>query len=200
MSELDVLAIIKSAYYEKTNENIPMIFDIISGRKTTEVSGFPTSYKPGRKETMILDLLPKYKGVYADNTRTYFINEPEKKQEEIYEIICMALKEAEKVLKPGKQAKEIYQKIMDVFGDYHLSKYFTHHAGHGFGQSIYEAPYFLNDEKEVLEENMVVTLEPGLYLPDAFGIRLENNYVLTREGNRSLNYMPVDIDNYLIGV
>lgn len=199
MSELEVLMLIKASYHEQTNDSIPMIFDLVAGTRTGSVSGLPTTYKVNEQDAMILDLLPRYKGMYADTTRTFFIGEVCQEKRRIYDLVRTALGEAEKLLKPGTVAQAVHECVNDVFAEAGLSQNFPHHAGHGFGAGIYEEPYFLPKEQDVLEENMVVTLEPGLYFPNQFGIRIENNYVITPDGCRRLEQIPSEIDYYILG-
>lgn len=171
VSEMEIFRTIKSVYNEKTSENIQFIADVIAGVRTAEVSGPPTEYRLSEGDAVILDLLPRYRGIYCDTTRTLFWGNPSKKQ------------------------KEMLHSCLKRHG---YESYFPHHAGHGFGKTIYEAPYFLPGCKTELKENMAVTLEPGIYLPGQFGIRLENDFQITEKGARLLGAMPLGIETYIV--
>jgi Xaa-Pro aminopeptidase len=199
MSELEILSIIKSTYFMETKENISFICDLISGSRTAEISGYPTTQIPVQNDTIIADLLPVYQGIWADTTRTYYVKEPTKEQLKLHEIINLALIETEKMLKPGTIAGDLYHKVNEVLLNHGIEQALPHHAGHGFGLTMYEAPYFLANEKDVLQENMVVTLEPGVYLSNEFGIRLENNYVITKTGCEKISKTSTNIEDYIIG-
>lgn len=198
VSEMEIFRTIKSVYNEKTSENIQFIADVIAGVRTAEVSGPPTEYRLSEGDAVILDLLPRYRGIYCDTTRTLFWGNPSKKQKEIYRILAEALEMGKEKLKPGVCAKDVYLTIHSCLKRHGYESYFPHHAGHGFGKTIYEAPYFLPGCKTELKENMAVTLEPGIYLPGQFGIRLENDFQITEKGARLLGAMPLGIETYIV--
>lgn len=197
-SEITLFGLVRETVMEHTGFSNQMIYDFLAGKRTAQVSGFPTNYRINRGDTLIADLLPKNNGVYADMTRTFFAGAPSDKQEYIYEILCEAMEKGEKALQPERSAGEIYESIALVFRKYGLECNFPHHAGHGLGMGYYEAPYFLKEETETLQENMVVALEPGLYVPNEFGIRIENNYVITLNGARRLGDLSLEINSYIL--
>lgn len=194
MSEMDIFCILKSVYNEQTAENTEFISDVIAGKRTALVSGAPTGYRLSFGDAVILDLLPRYKGTYCDTTRTIFLGKPSEKQKTVYEVLAEAIEIGAERLKPGTCAEDIYFVIYGYLKKYGYENYFPHHAGHGFGRTIYEKPYFLPNNKTELKENMVVTLEPGIYLPNQFGIRLENNFRITNNGAKLLGNIPLGIE------
>lgn len=198
MNEFDVYRLIQESYYRTSGENIPFISDIVSGLRSCGVSGQPTTYRPGRGDTMILDLLPRSNGVYCDHTRTFFLGAADEKQRYLYRLLLRALANAEKLLKPGESGKNIYRAVYETFQEASLGGYFPHHAGHGFGLTIYEAPYFIKEEGDILQPKMTVAIEPGIYLPGEYGIRLENNYLITKDGFELLGNIPADMEAYVI--
>jgi Xaa-Pro aminopeptidase len=198
MNELDVFKVIKESYVRDSNENLPFLCDIVSGERSCEVSGFPTDYILNQGDTMIIDLLPRYQGIYCDHTRTFFIGEPTEKQRYVYETLQRALQKAESLLRPGTKSLEIYQAVYETFQEVSLEACFPHHAGHGFGLTIYEAPFFIKEEDTSLQVGMIVAIEPGLYLANEFGIRIEDNYLITENGYERLGKIPLDIENFII--
>lgn len=197
-SEITLFGLVREKVMEHTGFSNHMIYDFLAGTRTAQVSGFPTNYRIQRGDTLIADLLPRNKGVYADMTRTFFAGKPSDKQDYIYEILCEAMQKGEEILQPGRSAGEIYEVVALVFRKYGLEYNFPHHAGHGLGLGYYETPYFLKEETETLQENMVVALEPGLYVQGEFGIRIENNYVITSNGARRLGDLPLEIGSYVL--
>lgn len=197
-SEIALFGLVQEKVMECTGFSNYMIYDFLAGKRTAEVSGFPTNYRIQKKDTLIADLLPRHKGVYADMTRTFFAEAPSDKQAYIYEVLCEAMQKGEEALCPGRKAEEIYEKVILTFRKYGLEYNFPHHAGHGLGMSYYEAPYFLKEETEILQENMVVALEPGLYFQGEFGMRIENNYVITSNGAKRLGSLSLDIGSYIL--
>lgn len=197
-TELSVFRYVEEAIMEHTSYANRMIYDFLAGNRTGEVSGFPANYAISRQDTLIADLLPRHRGVYADMTRTYFAGAPGYKQEYHYEILREALQEGEELLKPGIMAKEVYEAVYKVFKKYGVEQHFPHHAGHGLGMGYYEAPFFLSGETDILQENMVVAIEPGLYFEKEFGMRIENNYLITNNGARRLGNLPVNIEEFIM--
>lgn len=197
-TELSLFFYVKEAVMKQTSAANHIIYDFLSGARTGEVSGFPTNYKLRAGDTLIADLLPRHKGVYADMTRTYFAGCPDKRQKAAYEIVTEALQNAEKILKPGITAKAVYESVYNIFKKYRVEQNFPHHAGHGLGMGYYEAPFFLSDEEEILQESMVVAIEPGLYFKDHFGIRIENNYLITANGAERLGSLPTNIEKFIL--
>lgn len=198
MNELEGQRIIEESYYSHAKESIPYVKDILSGVRTSEVSSMTTNYVPMYGETIILDLLPRRHGMYCDNTRTFFLGEPNEKKRKTYQILLEALALAEEQLRPGTKASHIHQVIMDCFAGYGLDKQFPHHGGHSFGHTIYEAPYFIPGDLSELKPDMIVALEPGLYFKNEFGIRVENNYRITNTGFETIGEIPLAIDHYIL--
>lgn len=197
-TELSLFGAVRESMIKHTGFPNAMIYDFLAGQRTGDVSGFPTNYRIQWQDTLIADLLPRHKGVYADMTRTFFAGQPTQKQRYVYEVLCQALQAGEEVIKPGTTAKEVYDSVYHVFLQYGLEENFLHHAGHGLGMGYYEAPYFLKEEEDLLKENMVIALEPGLYFHGEFGIRIENNYVVTKTGARRMDELPLAIENYIL--
>lgn len=197
-SEISLFRYIQECMVEETGFPNSIIYDFVAGERTAEVSGFPTGYRMREKDTIIADLLPRHCGVYADMTRTFFAGQPTAKQTAVYEILCEAMSRAEEILKPGVEARTVYEQMYSVFQKNGWEKNFLHHAGHGLGMGYFEAPYFLKNEPKVLEENMVVALEPGLYFAGEFGIRIENDYVITNKGVKRLGTLPVTMESYIL--
>lgn len=198
MSELDVLSLIQKSYFTDTGEKIMFVGDIAAGLRTCDVSAQPTDYILKSGDPLILDLLPRRKGVYSDTTRTFFVGKPTAGQRKVYQILLEAMEAAETYLVPGASGMEVYRAMAKVFESHNLINNFPHHAGHSFGFSIYEAPYFIQNDRNILKKDMTVTLEPGLYLEEEFGIRIENNYRITDNGCRKLGNIPLAIEYYIL--
>lgn len=198
MNELECKGIIEQNYYEETKREIPYVKDIISGVRTSQVSGITTDYVPKQGDTVILDLLPRNCGIYCDTTRTFFLGEPSKKQRDTYTILLTAMEEAKSILKPGTKGWEIHKKMSHCFGQYGVEEKFPHHAGHSFGHTTYEAPYFILGDFTELKSGMTVALEPGLYFTKEFGIRIENNYLITEDGFEELGAIPLGLEHFIL--
>jgi len=171
--------------------------DLISGCRTAEIEGGPTDKVIENGDVVMLDLQVKYENQWSDLTRVYFMGGISEEQKEAYETLKKALIEGEKLLYPCMKASEIYKKVREAVNSPFS---FDHHAGHRVGDydEIVVEPRFVAECDDELKEGMVVTLEPGIYFPNKFGIRLENNYLITKNGFERLDDLTLDVNDYVV--
>ncbi len=129
-----------------------------------------------KKGFCVIDFGINYKGYCTDITRTIYLGKPSKKEKEIYEAVLNAQLSSIKILKPGMQAKEVYDCAVNSLGT--LSKYFTHGLGHGIGVEIHEKPNLSLKSKGIIKKNSIFTIEPGVYVKNKFGIRIEDDILM----------------------
>ena len=170
--------------------------DIVAGKRSAVGEGDATGYEIQKSDAIILDLLPMKNGVCSDVTRTFFVGEPTEEQKKVYDIVKKALLSTEKILKAGVKACEIYAYMRELLKPYDDT--FFHHAGHLIGKRRLLQPQFLPDKRAKLKIGYIVTLEPGIYIKDKFGVRLENDYLITESGYEKLFNYPLDIENFII--
>jgi Xaa-Pro dipeptidase len=120
---------------------------------------------------VVIDWGAVYNNYCSDTTRTMVESE---KQAEIFEIVLEAQKEAIKVIKPGIKASYVDKVARKVIEDYGYGKYFIHSTGHGLGLEVHEKPLLSQNDESKLHEGMVITVEPGIYIKDEFGVRIED--------------------------
>src|SRR5439155_4957333 len=140
--------------------------------------GAPTQQvlRPG--DTLILDYSVVIGGYRSDFTNTLVVGgQPTAEQQRLFEHCVKAMAAGEKELRAGAACLTVYQAVRGVFEKAGVAEYFPHHAGHGLGLSHPEAPYIVRHATETLVAGDVITLEPGLYMPDVGGIRIEHNYL-----------------------
>ncbi len=116
------------------------------------------------------------------------------KIKEVYEIVLKAQSQAIAALRPGAKAKDIDDAGRKVIADAGYGEYFTHSIGHGIGMVVHEAPIMRANTETVLEAGMVVTIEPGIYLPGFAGIRIEDDVLVTPDGCEVLTSLPKTLD------
>jgi len=133
----------------------------------------PTDKTLKKDSLVLVDAGLKYKRYCSDRTRTY-INYHDKKQQKILDIVKKAHDAALKVAKVGVKAKDIDKKAREVIEKAGYGKFFIHSTGHGVGLDIHELPVISPKSDTIIEENMVFTIEPGIYLEGEFGVRYEN--------------------------
>ena len=117
-------------------------------------------------------------------TRTFFIGEPTEKQRKVYNLVQ---KNHDQTIDAIKEGANIKQLVKMVENDFKLNEYnLIHSLGHGVGLEIHERPYLSTNVDAPLRENMVVTVEPGIYIPGEFGVRIEDTILVEKGGARKL--------------
>lgn len=144
-----------------------------------------------RVETpIVVDWGAKYNHYCSDITRTFIDSE---RQEEIWNIVLEAQKVAISTIAPGVKFADVDKAARDVISEYGYGEYFIHSTGHGFGLDIHENPNISSNSEGILEENMVITAEPGIYIPGEFGVRIEDD-VLVKKNSEVLTNLDKKLD------
>ncbi len=144
-------------------------------------------------DLILVDAGVKYRRYCSDRTRTAVFGDhitfkkeqrfKDRKIQKIYDIVLKAQEAAIKAVKPGVKAYEVDKKAREVIEEAGYGKYFVHSTGHGVGLDIHELPVIsFKDKETILKENMVFTIEPGIYLEGEFGVRIEDMVVVTEKG------------------
>lgn len=143
-------------------------------------------------DLLLVDAGIIYKRYCSDRTRTVEVNRDfnfskeqsfsSKKMQKIYDTVLLANKEAIKAIKPNVKASYIDKVAREVIKDAGYEKFFIHSTGHGVGLDIHELPYISQNSDTILKEGMVFTVEPGIYLPNEFGVRIEDMVLVTKNG------------------
>ena len=121
-------------------------------------------------------------GYCSDRTRTVWVGQPSAECRRVYAAVLEAQLAAIAAVRPGTTAGEVDRAARNVLKSHGLAKYFTHSTGHGVGLEIHEAPRIARSEHEVLRPGMVITVEPGAYVPGKWGVRIEDMVVVTEQG------------------
>jgi Xaa-Pro aminopeptidase len=137
-------------------------------------------------ELVTIDFGAVFEGYATDMTRTVCLGQPDQLQSEIYELVKAAQAAAAVAVGPKKKTKEIDSVARDIIDKAGYGEYFGHGLGHGIGLETHEAPTLNQRSETVLEPGMVVTIEPGVYLPGQGGVRIEDMVQVTVEGVRSM--------------
>ncbi len=149
-------------------------------------------YKPGKKRItsklpMLFDSGLSCNNYKTDLTRMFFTDRINQRFEYCLKAVQEAQERAFSYIRAGIQAKELDLLVRKFFRSKGLDSYFVHSLGHGIGLQVHEAPTISSNSEDVLEENMVFTVEPGLYIPGKFGIRIEDVVVVTKRGCRIIS-------------
>ena len=166
---------------------------LISGKETSKPHGVPSDKKIERGDFVTIDFGALYQGYHSDMTRTVAVGQASDYQREIYGIVLEAQLTALSKVKAGVKASEIDKAARDVITEKGYAEYFKHSTGHGVGLDIHELPYVSQKSEKYLSAGMVVTVEPGIYLPDRFGVRIEDMVLVTADGCKNFASLPKDL-------
>lgn len=141
-------------------------------------------------DMVVLDFGGLKHGYGSDTTRTVHVGEPTDEERRVHEIVRRAQQAAFEAVRPGIECQEIDRVARGVITDAGYGAYFIHRVGHGIGLTTHEPPYMVEGEQHRLEPGMCFSIEPGIYLPGRFGVRIEDIVVVEPEGGRRLNRTP----------
>jgi Xaa-Pro aminopeptidase len=158
---------------------------------------FPHHQTGGRRlqegDAVVIDIGGRKNGYPSDITRMAAVGRPPEGYGQIHTIVEKAVQAALKAVTPGVKASEVDAAARRVIADAGYGEYFVHRTGHGLGVDIHEPPYITATSDTVLEEGMVFSIEPGIYIPGRFGIRLEDIVIVRENGPEVLSALTRDL-------
>ena len=181
--------------YFKLNgaEDISFETIVASGKNSSKPHAVPTDKKIDIGDPITIDFGCKYEGYCSDMTRTIFVGYVPEEIKEIYDLVLKNQLQTEKEYKEGANIKIVSRMVEN---DFKLNGYdFVHSLGHGVGLDIHEYPFISTRNDNLLKEKMVVTNEPGIYIPGKFGVRIEDTVLITKTG--CINLTKSD-KNYIV--
>lgn len=144
----------------------------------------------GEGDMVVLDFGGLKDGYGSDTTRTVHVGEPTAKEREVHGVVRRAQQAAFEAVRPGVECQEIDRVARAVITEAGYGEYFIHRVGHGIGLTTHEPPYMVEGETQILEPGMCFSIEPGIYLPGQFGVRIEDIVTVVPDGGRRLNQTP----------
>jgi Xaa-Pro aminopeptidase len=191
MTELELAAAIKDHF---SSEGATPQFWIVGAGGN---GAFPHHQTGSRKlqegDAIVIDIGGRKDGFPSDITRMAVVGSPPEGYGQIHSIVEKAVHAALKAARPGVLAREVDEAARRVIEDAGYGEYFVHRTGHGMGIDGHEPPYITSTSETVLEEGMVFSIEPGIYIPGRFGIRLEDIVILREDGPEILSALPRDL-------
>ena len=171
-------------YYHKNAEGISFETIVASGENSSKPHAVPTDRAFTEQDIITIDMGCKINGYCSDMTRTFFIGEPTEKQKAVYNLVQKNYNQTIDAIKEGANIKQL---VKMVENDFKLNGYnLIHSLGHGVGLEVHETPNLSIRVDAPLRENMVVTVEPGIYIPGEFGVRIEDTILVEKGGARKL--------------
>lgn len=179
----------------KLNGAEDISFDLITitGKKTSLPHGVPSDDKISEGDFFTCDFGAVYEGYHSDTTRTVAVGFATDEMREIYDTVLAAQLSALDVVCAGVPAAGVDRAARKVIEDKGYGEYFGHATGHGVGLDIHEAPVVSYRGGEILQAGMIITDEPGIYLPSKFGVRIEDMLCVTGDGYENLVTLPKEL-------
>lgn len=170
-------------------------FDTIaaSGIRSCMPHGTATDKVIETGDFLTLDFGCKYKGYCSDMTRTVVVGKASDRQKEIYNTVLSAQKAALDTIRAGELAKAVDDAARGVIENAGYGKHFGHGLGHSLGLKVHESPSCSPKSSDILTENMLMTVEPGIYIDDFGGVRIEDLVCVTNDGHRNLTTSGKDL-------
>jgi Xaa-Pro aminopeptidase len=159
---------------------------VASGERSAFPHGTASEAKLPRRGFVTLDFGVILNGYCSDMTRTVHLGRATEREREAYDAVLAAQESAVAAVAAGMKAGDVDEAARSVLREAKLADYFTHSTGHGVGLEIHESPRIAMAQQTLRTKGMVITIEPGIYIPGAFGLRIEDTVVVQRRGCRVL--------------
>lgn len=163
---------------------------VASGERSAMPHGTASEAKLPRRGFVTLDFGVILNGYCSDMTRTVYLGRATARERNAYDAVLAAQENAVAVVKAGARAGDVDEAARGLLRQAKLDEYFTHSTGHGVGLEIHEGPRIAAGQQALLTRGMVITIEPGIYIPGAFGLRIEDTVVVEQRGCRVLTPAP----------
>lgn len=174
-------------------EGVSFDLIVVSGKNGSLPHGVPGEKTIQKGDFITMDIGATYHHYCSDMTRTVALGQVTKEQSHVYETVLKAQLAALNVIGPGKPCKEVDAASRDLIAQAGFGRFFGHATGHSVGLEIHEEPRCGPSSTDVLEPGVVMTVEPGIYLPDQFGVRIEDMVVITENGYQNFTKSPKEL-------
>ncbi len=192
VTELEVADAATRTFLQGGAEEVP--FAIVASGPN---GAYPHHHTSGRRlqegDALVIDIGCRLNGYCSDITRVAYLGEPVEEYRGVHAVVQDAVQAAMAAARPGSPCAAVDRAARQVVEAAGYGQYFTHRTGHGLGVSVHEPPYMTGTNEQPIEAGMVFSIEPGIYLPGRFGIRLEEIVVVTDTGCRRLSGLPRDV-------
>ena len=186
-TEIEVWGAVKARLEEQAGTRVPVLVDLVAGKRTAEIGGLPGGYVLKEGDPVMLDIVPRSAGYWGDNCGIHFTGTASAELKKVYNIVLDTLRTGIQAVKPGLKGCDLDNLLRSFIRDRGYPVY-PHHSGHGIGTSYHEEPRIVRYNQLQLQPGMVLALEPGVYLPDIGGVRLENVVLVTKSGCQLLTH------------
>jgi Xaa-Pro aminopeptidase len=191
-SELDVAADLAALLREHGHESVD--FTIVgSGPNGANPHHGASARVMSDGDMVVLDFGGFVAGYGSDTTRTVCVGEVTEEQQRVHDVVREAQQAGVEAVRPGVPCEDVDRAVREVIVAAGFGEYFTHRTGHGIGVETHEQPYIVEGSTQPLEPGMCFSIEPGIYFPGRFGVRIEDIVAVTDDGARRLNESPREL-------
>ena len=199
MTEQEAYNLVKGAVDRVCgDEPHEFIGDFVGGARTGSIEGPPTDYVLQAGDLFILDLSVKRGETWSDTCRTFFLGEPTPQQREAYAAVLAGQDVGVASVRAGVVASSVRPPMMDILARHGLDGKMPHHGGHLVGPAPYLKPAFEEGCDDRIEAGDICTLEPGVYFEGEWGMRVENDYLVTEDGLENLFDYPRELGYFVV--
>jgi Xaa-Pro dipeptidase len=193
ISELEIVAAIEYEMKKKGVQKMSFETTVLAGAKAASPHGVPGMATVKKGDFVLFDLGIVYEGYCSDITRTVAFGDVSEENRKVYDTVLQAQLAAVEASRPGITCAELDQTARKMISNAGYGEYFTHRLGHGLGISVHEYPSITETNELKLQPGMVYTIEPGIYIPEKVGVRIEDDIVITKDGAEVLTKYPKEL-------
>jgi Xaa-Pro aminopeptidase len=177
---------------------LPAMVYLISGARTAMPHGLPNASGIQSGDLLVTYAGTDIGGYQSELERTMIVGEPSAQVRDGFEIMLRLQSLALEAVQPGRRLSDVEAEISDAFADLGVAEAQRHHTGHGIGLEGHEAPFIDLGDQTVIEEGMVFTIEPGVYIPGFAGFRHSDTVVVRADGTERLTQYPRELDALIV--
>lgn len=194
---------VATMYAEHTNVVVvsPLAGGLVyAGANSARPHGLPSGYRLRPGDTFMLSLGCAVGGRFVEGERTFILGEPSADQIRYYQAVHQAQEVGGRAIRPGVQCRSVNAECLQVIRDAGLDQFLRHRQGHGIGLGMHEPPWLEDGDPTVLQPGMIVSNEPGIYVPGHAGYRISDSVLVTDSGSRPLTSFPRTLSDVIIAI
>ena len=193
VTETDIIAQIEFGMKKIGINQMSFETMVLTGNNAANPHGIPGTNRIENDSLLLFDLGVVSQGYVSDMTRTVAVGQPDQFKKDIYNICLEAQLTALDFIKPGVTASEVDAAARNVIEKAGYGEYFNHRLGHGIGMDVHEFPSIMEGNDLIIEEGMCFSVEPGIYIPEKVGVRIEDCGYVTKDGFEVFTHTPKEL-------
>lgn len=186
MRELDVVAELEFFMRKNGSEGVPFTMKALSGENAIRTVNIPGNDRIREGDIVLLDFGATVENYASDWSRSFSVGKVDERQQELYRLVWQIERSCIEMIRPGVALQELLDQAMSVIQGHPYARWFNPYLGHSIGINSQEWPAIVPGAEEVIKENMVITIEPGIYVPGLGGVRIEDEIWVTASGHEIL--------------